>query len=829
MTAPRRAAASRPRPTRRGNCPPVTRLAVAGRIALAAALVAPLVPHAQALTRSIDADVPAGALAPALNRFAQQAGVSIVVDSAQVEGLRTPGLRGRSDVDAGFATLLRGSGWRAAATAAGYVLVAERQDAGAAAAPADPHAVQTVRVTGRASPVAADAGDGYQPTPDASTRRSADSMLDSAEVVNVVPAQVLRDQRPRNMDDALANVSGITQGNTLAGTQDTIMKRGFGANRDGSIMHNGMPLVQGRGFNAAAESVEVLKGPSALLYGIMDPGGVVNVVSKKPRLEQRTTLSAVGSGYAGGRDGHGATLDTTGPIGTDGLAYRLVVDHVDEDYWRNFGSHRETLVAPSLAWYGRDTQAVVWVEYRKYLTPFDRGTALDPDTMRPLAIPATRRLDEPFNNMTGESQLAQSSIDHRLGADWAAHASMSYNRETYDADQLRVNGVNTAAGTLSRSNDATHGARSTDGYGSAYVDGHAELAAMRHDLQFGADIEARKIYRADLLRQATTTTFSYLDPVYGTQSPSATVSATDSDQTDKLRNHALFAQDSVHLSEHWLGLVGVRWLDWTQLAGKGRPFHVNTDTHGTAWLPRAGLVYKWNDDFSLYASYTQSLKPTSSIAALDSGVVIDSSVAPETAKSWEFGAKLELVDGVTATLALFDIKKRNVLVSQYNDTTKETDYRTAGAARSRGVEADVAGRIDRHWSAIASYALVDAKTTQDPDYAGNLLWNVARQTASLTAVYDFGREPAQGRLRIGGGAHYLGKRAGDSANTFWLPAYTVADAFATYDTRIAGKKVKFQLNVKNLFDRVYYTSSVNVYGIAIGDARQVLVSSSVEF
>ncbi|MDA4519473.1 TonB-dependent receptor plug domain-containing protein, partial [Escherichia coli] len=90
----------------------------------------------------------------------------------------------------------------------------------------------------------------------------------------------------------------VTQGNTLASTQDTIMKRGFGTNRDGSVMHNGMPLVQGRGMNAAAESVEVIKGPSSLLYGLMDPGGVINVVSKKPQLRQRTALSLQGSGYA---------------------------------------------------------------------------------------------------------------------------------------------------------------------------------------------------------------------------------------------------------------------------------------------------------------------------------------------------------------------------------------------------------------------------------------------------------------------------------------------------------------------------------------------------
>jgi iron complex outermembrane receptor protein len=607
------------------------------------------------------------------------------------------------------------------------------------------------------------------------------------------------------------------------------MKRGFGGNRDGSIMHNGMPLVQGRGMNAAAESVEVLKGPSSLLYGIMDPGGVINVVSKKPQLTQRTSLSLLGSGYAGGRDGAGATLDTTGPIGENGLAYRLVVDHVNEDYWRNFGTHRETLIAPSLAWYGDDTQIVAWYEYRKYLTPFDRGTAFDPITKRPLDVPKTRRLDEPFNEMRGETHLGQLSVDHRLGNGWAAHLNLSYNREIYDANQLRTTGVNTARGTLVRNNDATHGALSTDTYGTAYLDGNLNLAGMRHDLQFGADAEYRLIYRADLLRQASSSTFSYLNPVYGRENPSSTVSASDSDQTDQLHNQSLFFQDSIHLSERWIAVAGMRYQTWSQIAGRGRPFKANTDTDGSTWLPRAGLVYQWSDAVSLYGSYTESLKPSSTIAPLASGVVIDSAVKPEEAKSWEIGAKLDVPGGVTGTVALFDIRKKNVLVSQFNDVTKLTDWRTAGAARSRGLEVDVAGQISKRWSAIASYAYVDAKTTEDPLYAGLRLWNVARQTASLSAVYDFGQVFGDGRLRTGGGAHYVGRRAGDSANSFELPAYTTFDAFATYDTRIAGRKVKFQLNVKNLFDKSYYPSSANIYFVSMGDARQVSLLTTFEF
>ncbi|MFH0133765.1 TonB-dependent siderophore receptor [Variovorax sp. VaC1] len=799
----------------------------------------PAVGQAAARTQSQPAKayrIDAGPLSSVLGRFAAAAGVALSFDPASTRTLNSSGIQGSYTVHAGFAALLAGTGLEAVEGGVGEFTLRKAVPASqAAASSSEPDTdadgtLPAVRVVARAAPAPSDADDRYQPTPDASTLRTTAPVLDIPQVVNVVPAQVIRDQRPRNIDDALNNVSGITQGNTLASTQDTIMKRGFGGNRDGSIMHNGMPLVQGRGMNAAAESVEVLKGPSSLLYGIMDPGGVINVVSKKPQLRQRTAVSLLGSGYANGRTGTGATLDTTGPIGENGLAYRLIVDHVDEDYWRNFGTHRETLVAPSLAWYGDDTQAVLWYEYRKYVTPFDRGTALDPRTQRPLNLPKTQRLDEPFNEMRGETHLGQLSVDHQFGGGWAGHLNLSYNRETYDANQLRVNGLNATRGTLTRSNDATHGALSTDSYGTAYVDGSVQLAGMRHDLQFGVDAEYRKIYRADLLRQATTRTFSYLFPVYGLELPSSTVSASDSDQTDKLHNQSLFFQDSIHLNDKWIAVVALRYQAWTQTAGRGRPFKVNTDTDGSKVLPRVGLVYKWSDTVSLYGSYTQSLKPASTIAPLSSGFVLDSAVQPETAKSWEFGAKLDMPGGITGTVALFDIHKKNVLVSQFNDVTKLTDWRTSGAARSRGLEIDFAGQLGKRWSAIGSYAFVDAKTTQDPLYAGNRLWNVARQTASISAVYDAGPVfGGEGRLRLGAGARYVGKRAGDSANSFELPAYTTVDAFATYDTRMYGRKVKFQLNVKNLFDKTYYPSAVNTYFISMGDARQVSLLTTFEF
>ncbi|WLA52938.1 MULTISPECIES: TonB-dependent siderophore receptor [Bradyrhizobium] len=667
----------------------------------------------------------------------------------------------------------------------------------------------------------------YRAMPSSTTLRSGASPLDTSQTVNVVPEQVLKDQLPRNLDDALANVSGVTQANTLAGTQDAVMRRGFGDNRDGSIMRNGMPLVQGRSLNAAVESVEVLKGPASLLYGIMDPGGIVNTISKRPELYQHGSVTLLGSTYANSRTGADGTIDITGPIGDRGLAYRFIGYGVSEDYWRNFGRHREMLVAPSLAWYGENTTVQLNYEHREFITPFDRGTAFDPATKAPLAIPATRRLDEPFNNMWGTSDLMQASVEHRLNQDWKLFAAYSYNTETFSANQLRITGVNAKTGVETRSNDGTWGSLSNASYGTSYLQGNVWLGDMRNEVLFGGDGQYRTIYRDNLIRQATPS-FNFYNPVYGLITPGTTVSAADSAQTDKLSQWSLFFQDTLHLTERFALVGGVRYMDYEQLAGKGRPFITNTNVSADKVLPLGGAIFKLTDQVSLYASYTQSLKPTSTIAPLTGGVVIGSNIAPEEGTQWETGVKFDFNKRISGTLALYDIDKKNVLVSQLNPSTGIVEYRTAGKVRSRGVELDVTGRLTDSWSMIGSYGYTDARVTEDPTLAGNALQNVALNTASLYLVYDFGTT-LPGRLRLGGGARYVGDRPGDAANSFVLPAYTVADVFATYETKVQSFPVIYQFNVKNLFDTVYYPSANSILTVAMGDARRFSLSATVKF
>ncbi|MEX5683251.1 TonB-dependent siderophore receptor [Pseudomonas silesiensis] len=755
-------------------------------------------------------------LPQALSDFSRITGISVVYTDEAPYGITAPAVSGQMSAEQALQRLLSGSGFTFRRTD-GHTLVLEPVPGAG-----------TLNLGATTITSVMDQATSYQPPPTSSVMRSSALLQEIPQTVNVIPAQVIRDQAPRNLDDALANVSGITQGNTLGSTQDSVMTRGFGDNRNGSIMRDGMPVIQGRGLNASVERIEVLKGPASLLYGIQDPGGVVNMVSKKPELEQYNAVTVRGSTYGEGKNGSGGSLDSTGALGDSGLAYRMVLDHEDEDYWRNFGTHRETLVAPSLAWFGDSTTLLFAYEHREFLTPFDRGTIIDPRDNHPLDIPRDRRLDEPFNNMEGRSDLYRFEADHALNDDWNAHFGYSWNRETYDASQVRITAIDTNAGTLTRSMDGTQNAISTDRFTTASLEGKVNVWGMQHDLVFGIDDEYRKIYREDLIRQKSLSTFSYTNPVYGREVAGTTVSPADSAQTDKLRSDSVFVQDSIHLTDQWILVAGARFQEYDQYAGKGVPFQANTDSNGQKWVPRAGLVYRYTDALSFYGSYTESFKPNSTIAPLSgSSTVLDGSIAPEEAKSWEVGAKLDIPGRVTGNVALFDIKKRNVLVA--NSEGPVTLYSAAGEVRSRGLEVDLTGQLSDRWSMIGSYAYTDAEVTEDPTYKGKQLQNVAKNSGSLSAVYDFGTLVGGDQLRVGAGARYVGERAGNAVNDFDLPSYTVADAFASYETRVEGQKVKFQLNVKNLFDRTYYTSAASRFFVSMGDSRQVTLSSTLEF
>lgn len=656
---------------------------------------------------------------------------------------------------------------------------------------------------------------GYQPKSTSTATRTDTPLIDIPQAVNVVSEQVLRDQNASTLDDALGNISGVTQTNTLGGTQDSVIRRGFGDNRDGSILTNGMKTALPRSFNAMTERVEVLKGPSSTLYGILDPGGMVNVVTKKPKDAFNGELYGSLSSFGGGTTG----LDVTGPIeGTD-FSYRLIGEYKDVEYWRNFGETKNWMISPSLTWTGEDTEITATYMHEDYNVPFDRGTIFDGTTGRPVNVNRKIRFDEPYNITDGKSDLFQVEIDHELSENWKLGIDYSYSRNVYSDNQARVTGYNATNGNVTRRADATDYSTIYNHAVRADLTGDVEIGGMQHDLLIGASYDYSDTLRTNMIRCNPSVNFNIYNPVYGNLPECTTVSASDSDQTEKLSTASVYIQDSIHLNDQWIVVGGLRYQYYDLLAGKGRPFNGNTDSFGDALVPNAGLVYKLTPNVSFYANAAKTFRPQSSIAS-EYG-----NLKPEEGVSYEVGSKFELPSGLTANVALYTSDKENVAY-----TTGNNIVRTAGLVRARGVEIDVAGSLTDSLDFIASYAFTDAEVLEGEN-AGRRPVNVARHTGSFYLAYDVGEiGPSGNTLKVGGGIRAVGDRAGINSNSYYLPGYAVVDAFATYTFELE-RPITLQLNLKNIFDRTYYTSSIGstAFGNQIGEPFNATLTARVKF
>ncbi|MFE1602896.1 TonB-dependent siderophore receptor [Methylobacterium sp. ID0610] len=678
-------------------------------------------------------------------------------------------------------------------------------------------ALDEISVAG-SSPEGAVVARGYQPVRSSLVNGTETPIIKIPQAVSVVTEQVLRDQQVRTLDQALYNVPGITQANTLGGTQDAVLRRGFGDNRDGSILRDGLRTAVPRSFLPTTERVEVLKGPASALYGILDPGGLVNIVTKKPRFEQAGVFETTGSSFSGGS----ASLDLTGPIAGTDLAYRFVAEHRNEEYWRNFGTQNQQVLAPSLTWRGDSTTVRLFYEFSHYKAPFDRGTIIYPGTHKPVPVPRDRRFDERYNITAGENHVAGIEVNQDLGETWKLDFNYAYSHNFYQDDQARVTAFNARTGQLTRRADATQDSNFDVHAARLDLTGKVEdPLGLTHELLFGASYDSSDVLRTDLIRGPTNTRFNIFAPVYGTLPASRAVSAADSDQTERIETAAVYAQDTVAITEQLSLVGGLRYQDFSQQAGKGRPFNLNTDVSGGRVVPRVGAVYLLTPETSVYAAYSETFRPNSSIASYIGAL------PPETGAAMEVGVKVQ-TGGITATAAFYDITKNNVLYTELVNGISVS--KSAGRVGSRGFEIDIAGQIADDWSVIATYAYTDAVVLADPLLTGKRLTNVAPQTASLWLTHDFGIV-WDGRLRAGAGARYVGYRPGDAANSFKLPDYAVMDAFIAYDTVVASLPTTLQLNIRNLLDTTYYTSSIgtNNLGVAVGEPFQVLASARISF
>ncbi|MFC0337500.1 iron complex outermembrane recepter protein [Kushneria avicenniae] len=668
-------------------------------------------------------------------------------------------------------------------------------------------------LTVTASRIGASPAQGYRPgTSSMVTGRQTD-FLDQARTVNAITPQMIADISADSLTDAMAFVPGVTQGNTMGGTEAGFMKRGFGSNSDGSVLRDGIRQPRNTFPLFTTERIEVLKGPGSFRYGIQEPGGVINLVTKKPQYEWQRTISGEGSSFGGGN----ASIDLTGPLGDSGAAFRFIVGHQDKDYWRNFGNNRQTVIAPSLAWEDDDTRLWLAYEYRDYDLTLDRGTAFVDG--RPVDIPRKRRLDENWSRVTGHDQSLTARWEQDLDADWTSRLTWGWNRRQYDDGQPRVLSVD-EQGNARRRADANHGFDRRVIYSAAELLGNVDLAGIRHEITLGADHERRRDYLADRYR-GTTDTISIYDPDYGDLDlDGATYETARSNRLDEINSTAAYVDDAIHLGERWTLGLGGRYQYTEQKGGQGRPFVTDTDSDDTVFLPHASLLYRIDPVTSAYASYSESFIPN--VPDSDTGQTFD----PEEGHGWEIGLKRRLLEErLEASLAYFEITKKNVVVTDNGVSN------AVGKSDARGVELALQGQLTDRLSLLGSYTWTDAEVRKDAEGGteGNELPNVARHTASLLLTRELDVAPENGRWRVGGGLRYVGHRQGDAENSFSLDDYTVADAFIAWDNGWLGDNTHVQLNVHNLFDTTYYPSSGGDTRVVVGDPMEVSLSASLSF
>ena len=673
---------------------------------------------------------------------------------------------------------------------------------GTASGPSDPASASLPEVHVVAEPESG----GYNPTTSSGATRTSTPVREVPQSVRIISSQLIEDMGARRLADTVDFVSGITRLNDFGGTWDNFGIRGF-SSTDMGFLVNGFP--GSRGYNpprdtATVERFEFLKGPASAVYGSSEPGGTINIVTKKPEFTRRNTAD-----FSIGSQGlRRSTLDSTGALGRS-VAYRLNMAVEEGDSRSDLLSNRRTLVAPALTWVIDDKTVLNYEsEFLRSKTPLDRGLINVRGVLG--TLPRDRVLNEPGDgNMTLTSNTHQLTLDRQLSDNWRARVGASYKESTFSGNYTEATSLAADNRTLNR-RATWRQLPSRDTSFQAELEGKFTTGTLGHTLLIG--VEASRLWMNTEILRSGNYPIDIYQPVYGKPQPPLTslTSSTDEHQ----RASAVFVQDQISLSPQWKLLVGARYDHYRQSI-EDRVNRNSAQKHD-AVSPRAGLTYLPNDWSSWYVSAGKSFRGNSGTDK--NGRAFD----PQHSTALEAGVKLQTRDQrLGANFAVFDIKKTNVLTA--SDTPGFSV--AAGEVKSSGFEADVYGQIDKNWRVSGNFAYVDARISKDATLAaGTRITNIPRTSAGLFAI----REDALAngsRYGVGAGINYVGNRSGNNADTYALPAYTTVKLVSYWQIN---KTARVSIDVHNLFNKNFYTASWGNLYVIPGAKRSVVASLKLD-
>ena len=668
--------------------------------------------------------------------------------------------------------------------------------------------------------------------------------LENPRNITFIPEQIVLDRKITDLEEALRNVPGVSQSDGFGGTNDDFFVRGF---RRNVVYRNG--FRRQTNFKANLTNVEytqVIRGPASITYGQVEPGGLVDIVTKKPLEDQRIA----GELRYGSFDDLLALFDWSQPLG-DRVGLRVVASTQDAESFRDLTDISRDTVAIS----GRfdltgSTTLDLAYEFRDESRPLDRGTISIPtaDGRRIINtvvdIPISRRFGEAFEVFESEFSFYEATVSHDFGDRWSVRVGAAYEDSKANDLQARprqaivldadapitedgfVLGPIPLDGIFDDPTDQVFLARRTDGsrnrntevlYLDTIVTGEFELFGINNRLAVGADYrdseQTRQFIRGASSDGMTVPLLNLRNPTFGTLSGDFSLDGVAVD-TFTAEDFGVFINNYVELTDRLGLLVGARYSD---VEGESLGNVVRAD----GFTPQVGLSYRVTEYASLFASYAESFEPNRVFDDF-SGALLE--FDPETGKQYEFGAKAEFFGGrLQSSIALYRIDKVNVLGTDDIGNPILQD-----GQRSQGVELSVTGQPIPGMNVIAVYAFTDAQ-----DSNGNRPRGVAENTVNLWMSYEWQDGALEG-LGTGAGVFHQGNRFGDNGNSFTLGSYTLVDASVWYTLPAPGRisddgTIRLQVAVKNIFDEEYFPAVGNNLRISLGTPRTVFGSVSFDF
>jgi iron complex outermembrane recepter protein len=695
-------------------------------------------------------------------------------------------------------------------------------------------------------------------------------ILDTPRSIVVVPKQVLEDNQVLSSQEAVKFVSGVQSSSPL---YDIFLIRGFST--ASNEYRNGLKLFQTVDTEDPAflDRVDILKGPAAMLYGRVQPGGIVNFVTKRPQEEAANSIQTQFGSWGLSR----TTIDTTGPLTTDkSLLYRVVGVFDRADNFMSFQSRENGAVLGELTW--RPTsrfEANLQVEhynlnsveigsYAGQIPAMALAYAAPGIVGRPANIPRNFTQNDPglLNNFpdTRRRELIYGDWTYHIDDSWKATYLIHYNHSQEHSFQLYFTTVNPVTGIGQRQLDFYYMTNDTVSQ-NFNVTGETTTGDLKHNLLFGFDN-----YQMHLLAKGDNP--KYVDPAipalnifapfYGNiawpilQAESwiaqgNIMNRVKQEDTGYYFQDDISYQDKLHLllgtrfdiafdaSSETGGASSTKFYGVAPNAGLAQCFPICDGHYNPPWKgnpterkfsPNAGLLFKITPEYSIYSSWSQSFASSNAGALSYNGAPFQ----PEQAWQYEVGAKASLYGGkLTGSIAAFDLHRTNVLSADPQHTGFSVQ---SGEVRSMGIEGDVAGQITDNISLIASYTYDDAiiirdTTTGTGAQLGKRWPGVPRHAGNLWAKYDTAPGRKEGWI-FGAGFYANGERQGNNTNSWQLPGYVRFDTMLGYRTVFEGLPVETQLNVVNIGDARYFEAPVGNYAF-YGAPRTFKGSIKVSF